>query len=99
MPNFSPPDNVDEGLPLHRSIRQRLPNTWNAFFARFERLRSVQKAAVPKILKGNNVLVTGPTAGGKTEAVAAPLCERLKANWWAGMLAVPTLSSCLRSLG
>jgi ATP-dependent Lhr-like helicase len=88
MTTFAPPENVHESLALHRSIRQRLPNTWNAFFARFGRLRPIQMAAIPEILKGNNVLITAPTAGGKTEAVAAPLCERLKAKRWAGMSVV-----------
>jgi ATP-dependent Lhr-like helicase len=88
MPSFSPPENVDESLAVHRSIRQRLPNTWNAFFARFGRLRPIQMAAIPEILKGNNILITAPTAGGKTEAVAAPLCEQLKANRWSGMSVV-----------
>ena len=93
MPNASPPENVDELLALHRTIRHRLPNTWNAFFARFGKLRPIQLAAIPEILKGSNVLITAPTAGGKTEAVAAPLCERLKAERWTGLsilLVTPT---------
>jgi len=68
----------DELLAMHRRIRQQLPTTWSAFFARFGRLRPVQLAAIPEILKGGNTLITAPTAGGKTEAVAAPLCELLK---------------------
>jgi ATP-dependent Lhr-like helicase len=93
MSQFTPPDNLDELLILNRSIRLRLPNTWNPFFARFGKLRPIQMAAIPEILKGSNVLITAPTAGGKTEAVAAPLCERLKADRWTGMsimLVTPT---------
>ena len=59
----------------------------------FGKLRPIQLAAIPKILEGNNVLITAPTAGGKTEAVAAPLCELLKANRWAALsivLVTPT---------
>jgi ATP-dependent Lhr-like helicase len=83
----------DELLAIHRKVRQQLPVTWSAFFARFGRLRPVQLAAIPEILKGSNVLITAPTAGGKTEAVAAPLCELLKARRWGGlgiMLVTPT---------
>lgn len=83
----------DELLALHRRIRQQLPTTWSAFFARFGRLRPIQIAAIPEILRGGNVLVTAPTAGGKTEAVAAPLCELLKARQWERlsiMLVTPT---------
>src|SRR5947207_921218 len=93
MANTLLPENVDELLALHRTIRQRLPNTWNAFFARFGKLRPIQLAAIPEILKGGNVLITAPTAGGKTEAVAAPLCEQLKADRWTGLsivLVTPT---------
>lgn len=83
----------DELLAIHRKVRQQLPATWSAFFARFGRLRPVQLAAIPEILKSGNVLITAPTAGGKTEAVAAPLCELLKARRWDGlsiMLVTPT---------
>jgi ATP-dependent helicase Lhr and Lhr-like helicase len=79
------PKDPDELLAVHQRIRERLPITWSAFFARFGRLRPVQLAAIPEILKGGNVLITAPTAGGKTEAVAAPLCELLKANRWSGL--------------
>ncbi len=84
MANTSLPENPDDLLAMHRTIRQRLPNTWNAFFARHGRLRPIQLAAIPEILKGNNALITAPTAAGKTEAVAAPLCELLKQQRWTG---------------
>ncbi len=77
-------EDPDEALAIHRVIRKQLPNTWNAFFARFGRLRPIQLAAIPDILNGYNVLITAPTAGGKTEAVAAPLCELLKQQRWTG---------------
>ena len=37
---------------------------------------AVQGRAIPAILAGRNVLVLGPTAGGKTEAAALPLLDR-----------------------
>ncbi|MHB8524197.1 MAG: DEAD/DEAH box helicase [Limisphaerales bacterium] len=80
MANTSLPENVDELLARHRTIWQQLPNTGNAFFVRFGKLRPIQLAAIPEILKGNNALITAPTAGGKTEAVAPPLCEQWNAK-------------------
>lgn len=85
MPTVTLPDDPDDLLRQHQAIRRRLPHTWNAFFARFGRLRPIQLAAVPEVLTGSSVLITAPTAGGKTEAVAAPLCERLKQGGWGGM--------------
>lgn len=57
-------------------IRASLPHTWHAFFARFPRLRDVQRASILPILSGKNVLVNAPTASGKTEAILAPVIER-----------------------
>jgi ATP-dependent Lhr-like helicase len=69
----------------HASLRQRMPRSWNAYFGRFGTLRPVQLEAMPPILAGENVLVTAPTAGGKTEAGLAPICERLAQNDWRGL--------------
>lgn len=84
---------LDDSLARHRNIRQSLPNAWGAFFARFGRLREVQLAAIPRILGGENLLVTAATASGKTEAVIAPVCERMIAHQWKGLsvlLVTPT---------
>ncbi|MHB1034774.1 MAG: DEAD/DEAH box helicase [Pirellulales bacterium] len=62
-----------------------MPRVWNAFFARFRALRPVQLKTMPAVLAGKNVLVTAPTAGGKTEASASPVCERLLQNRWPGL--------------
>jgi ATP-dependent Lhr-like helicase len=62
-----------------------MPRAWNAFFAGFGNLRPVQLQAMPVVLSGRNVLVTAPTAGGKTEAVLAPVCERLARDRWPGL--------------
>jgi ATP-dependent helicase Lhr and Lhr-like helicase len=69
----------------HQAIRESLPSAWNAFFARFDRLREVQTAVMPPLLAGRNALVIAPTASGKTEAVIAPLCERLAQQRWPGL--------------
>lgn len=82
---MEPNNDLDRLLDQHRSLRQAMPVTWNAFFAAFGSLRPVQLQAMPVILSGRNVLVTAPTAGGKTEAVVAPVCERLIRNQWPGL--------------
>ena len=89
-----PGDGISERqLQQQFEIRQLLASSWTAFFARFGALRPVQLAAIPEILSGDNVLVTAPTAGGKTEAVAAPVCEQIVRNRWKGLstlLVTPT---------
>ncbi len=58
-------------------IKNFLKYTWSPFFARFGTLTPVQTAVIPVLLSGENVIVCSPTATGKTEAVVAPLIERL----------------------
>jgi ATP-dependent Lhr-like helicase len=80
-------------LQRHEAIRESLAASWSAFFARFGRLRPIQMQAIPVILRGENALITAPTAGGKTEAVVAPVCERLAREKWPGLsviLVTPT---------
>ena len=57
-------------------IRASLICTWHAFFARFPRLRDIQKVAILPILDGDSAIVKAPTASGKTEAIMAPVIER-----------------------
>jgi ATP-dependent helicase Lhr and Lhr-like helicase len=64
-------------LALDRAIAAQMPRSWAAFFGRYGRLRPIQRETIPAILDGRNVLVVAPTAGGKTEAAAAPVAERL----------------------
>ena len=78
-------DVLEELLRKQQTVRERLPNAWNAFYGRFGALRPIQLDSAPPILSGRNVLVTAPTAGGKTEAVVAPLCERIKSGRWPGL--------------
>src|SRR4051794_26461413 len=73
---------VDQLIAQHRALRDQMPRAWNPFFARFGSLRAVQLAAMPPILIGKNALITAPTAGGKTEAVIAPVCQRLVSGAW-----------------
>lgn len=60
-----------------RAVKAQLPRTYSAFFARFGMLTEVQMETIPRILKGENLVVISPAASGKTEAVVAPVVERL----------------------
>jgi ATP-dependent Lhr-like helicase len=62
-------------LALRLALKRRLPRTWPAFFERHGNFTAVQVATIPQALDGRNVIVCAPTAGGKTEAVVAPLIE------------------------
>lgn len=64
-------------LEQHQRVRKLLRNTWNVFFAAHRRLRDVQLQVIPDLMSGANILVSAPTAGGKTEAVIAPVSERI----------------------
>lgn len=66
----------DETLKADRRIAEKMPRAWSAFFGTFGRLTPAQRAAMPAILDGHDVLVTSATASGKTEAACAPLVER-----------------------
>lgn len=58
-------------------IKRSLARTWLPFFSRFGRLTEVQIQTIPRILNDENVVVISPSASGKTEAVVAPVVERL----------------------
>jgi len=60
-----------------RALHHALSRTWYPFFARFGQLTETQLRAVPHILAGHDVIVSAPTASGKTEATIAPLLERI----------------------
>jgi ATP-dependent Lhr-like helicase len=62
---------------LHSALRYHVVNTLG-----WSRLRPLQEAAIGPVLAGHDVLLTGPTAGGKTEAVALPLLTRMDAECW-----------------
>ncbi len=63
-------------LSARLALKACLPRSWPAFFERHGNFTSAQLATIPAVLAGDNVIVCAPTAGGKTEAVVAPLIER-----------------------
>ncbi|HRQ39302.1 MAG TPA: DEAD/DEAH box helicase [Chloroflexota bacterium] len=60
-----------------QEVKVRIPHTWPLFFARHGRFTPVQHQGIPPILDGRDTLIIAATASGKTEAVLAPLLERL----------------------
>lgn len=52
-----------------------MPDAWPVFFHR-RRPRLIQAAAMPAIVRGESVILSSPTASGKTEAAVAPLYQR-----------------------
>ncbi len=65
--------------PSHlRQLKDRLPHTWDALFARFGRFTEIQSQAIEPLLEGRNCALVSATASGKTEAALAPLLERYK---------------------
>ncbi len=60
-----------------RELRNLISSTYSAFFARFSTFKPIQRLVIPKVLRGRDLVVVSPTASGKTEAILAPLIERL----------------------
>lgn len=71
-----PLDQTPKISTVERTILASLRRSGSAFFGRFGRLTPIQRVAIPRLLAGADAIVSAPTAGGKTEAVAAPLAER-----------------------
>lgn len=76
-PGKASTDTRHEAVVDEAAIRDLLPRTWHAFYGRFGRLREVQLRATGPVLDGRDVLIGAPTASGKTEALMAPLTERV----------------------
>ncbi len=62
------------------NLKNKLRKTWFPFFGRFGKLNEVQSATIPYLLAGQNIIISSPTASGKTEAVFAPLVENLQGS-------------------
>lgn len=60
-----------------RDLKEMLLRTWSVFFAAHGNLTATQQTAIRPIFEGHDTLLIAPTASGKTEAVIAPLLERL----------------------
>ena len=76
-----------------QQLRRRMPHVWAAFFARYGSLTPAQLQAMPSALDGKNVMISAPTATGKTEAIVAPVAQQLCSERWSGLavlFVVPT---------
>ncbi len=62
---------------ITKNTRNLLKHSWTPFFSKFGKLTSIQQETIPKILNGSNVIIVSPTATGKTEAVVAPVAEKV----------------------
>jgi ATP-dependent Lhr-like helicase len=63
-------------------IRELIPRVWSSFFSRFGKLREIQRKVIPLVISKKNLVVSSPTASGKTEAILAPLIElALEESW------------------
>lgn len=103
--------NISKELQFDREIARNMPRAWPAFFQRFGRLTAVQRAVIPDLSEGHDLLICSATASGKTEAVCAPLVEKFidRPNPWKIMYICPTralvndlyerLDGCLSALG
>ena len=60
-----------EGLPVDETIINVLKSK------KIEHLYSFQEQAIKKILQGNDVVITAPTASGKTEAFCIPVLQKI----------------------
>ena len=60
-----------------QAVKTALPRAFGPFLSRFPAPTAIQLAAIPPLAKGMDAVVVAPAASGKTEAVLAPLCERL----------------------
>lgn len=63
-------------------FKNTLKKTWNVFFHRFSNLSQIQILTIPVVLQGKNAVIVSPTASGKTEAVIAPVVEKLLTENW-----------------
>lgn len=68
---------------LHPAIQHHIVNSLG-----WKSLRQIQEDSINPIVRGDDLLVIGPTAGGKTEAAALPLLSRMLSEEWSGLGAV-----------
>jgi len=58
-----------------KPLSKQMPDVWSIFFKQ-RNPRLLQKQAMPLLIQGKSVLLSGPTASGKTEAALTPLLQR-----------------------
>lgn len=68
-----------------KELKKKLKQTWATFFSRYGKLLPIQLKTIPIVLKRKDAIIVSSTASGKTEAVIAPLVERLLNENWNGL--------------
>ncbi|MBT3312297.1 MAG: DEAD/DEAH box helicase [Desulfobacula sp.] len=58
-----------------KHLSKQMPDAWSIFFKK-RKPRLLQDQAMPLLIQGKSVLLSGPTASGKTEAAVTPLLQR-----------------------
>lgn len=58
-----------------KPLSKQMPDAWPIFFKQ-RKPRLLQEQAMPLLIQGKSVLLSGPTASGKTEAAITPLLQR-----------------------
>ena len=61
----------------NQDIKRLLKRTWYAFFSREGNFSPARKMIILTVLEGKNALIEAPETGGISEAVLAPLCEKV----------------------
>ncbi len=65
---------------LHPGLQHHVVNSLG-----WRELRPFQEQVIPVVLRGENVVVIAPTAGGKTEAAVLPIFSRMLSEDWRGL--------------
>lgn len=65
---------------LHPGLQHHVVNSLG-----WKELRPFQEEVIPVVLRGDNVVVIAPTAGGKTEAAMFPVLSRMLSEDWRGL--------------
>lgn len=65
---------------LHPGLQHHVVNSLG-----WRELRPFQEEVIPVVLRGDNVVVIAPTAGGKTEAAILPVLSRMLSEDWRGL--------------
>lgn len=65
---------------LHPALQHHVVNSLG-----WRDLRPFQEDVIPVVLRGENVVVIAPTAGGKTEAAVLPVLSRMLGEDWRGL--------------
>jgi ATP-dependent Lhr-like helicase len=65
---------------LHPGLQHHVVNSLG-----WRELRPFQEDVIPVVLRGDNVVVIAPMAGGKTEAAVLPILSRMLSEDWRGL--------------